>query len=310
MAPVIDYRRLTMNVCEPLDRATADEYASWFKALGDGTRIQIVSLLARHGGPMSVGEIVAAVDVGQSTVSAHLKQLAAVRFVLTERRGTAAFYRINDACVSCFPTAADIVMGRPAPAAPLPAREETHQIRDGMHSAIVRAVKPHAPEGIAVRPILTADADQVLAIYQTGLDTGNASFETAAPAWDAFDAGKLAAHRYVAADAATDAILGWVAASSVSGRCVYAGVVEHTIYVHPDATGRGIGTALLRAFLDSAEAAGIWTVQTGIFPENTASLALHRRAGFRVVGTRERIGQHHGRWRDVILLERRSPAIQ
>jgi DNA-binding transcriptional ArsR family regulator len=102
----------------PLDRLTATEYASWFKALADATRIQIVSLLARAGEPMSVGEIVAAVDVGQSTVSAHLKVLAEVRFVLADRRGTAAYYRINDACVECFPSAADIVMGRPAPAQP------------------------------------------------------------------------------------------------------------------------------------------------------------------------------------------------
>jgi DNA-binding transcriptional ArsR family regulator len=113
-----------MKIVEPLDRVTAEEYASWFKALSDGTRIQIVSLLARSAEPMSVGEIVAAVDVVQSTVSAHLKQLAEVRFVLVERRGTAAFYRINDACVSCFPTAADVVMGRPVPAAPPPACEE------------------------------------------------------------------------------------------------------------------------------------------------------------------------------------------
>jgi DNA-binding transcriptional ArsR family regulator len=115
---IIVYRRSTMNVAEPLARTVADEYASWFKALSDGTRIQIVSLLARRGEPMSVGEIVAAVDVGQSTVSAHLKQLAEVRFVLVERRGTAAFYRINEACVSCFPTAADVVMGRPVPVVP------------------------------------------------------------------------------------------------------------------------------------------------------------------------------------------------
>jgi len=106
------------ELAEPLDRATAAEYASWFKALADPTRVQIVTLLARRGGPMSVGEITAAVAVGQSTVSAHLKILAEVRFVLAERRGTAAYYRINDACVDCFPTAADIVMGRPVPAAP------------------------------------------------------------------------------------------------------------------------------------------------------------------------------------------------
>ena len=101
---------------QPLDRATAAEFASWFKALADPTRIQIVSLLARRATPMNVGEIVAAVDVGQSTVSAHLKVLAEVRFVLADHRGTATYYRINDACVDCFPTAADIVMGRPAPA--------------------------------------------------------------------------------------------------------------------------------------------------------------------------------------------------
>lgn len=105
----------------PLDRAIAGEYASWFKALADATRIQIVSLLARRDTPMTVGEIVAEVDVGQSTVSAHLKILADVRFVLAERRGTASLYRINQACVDGFPTAADVVMGRPAPTQPIEA---------------------------------------------------------------------------------------------------------------------------------------------------------------------------------------------
>lgn len=100
---------------QPLDRATAAEYAVWFKALADASRIQIVSLLARRGAPMSVGEIVEAVDVGQSTVSAHLKVLADMRFVFAEHRGTATYYRINEACVACFPTAADIVMGKPVP---------------------------------------------------------------------------------------------------------------------------------------------------------------------------------------------------
>ncbi|HEY6278385.1 MAG TPA: metalloregulator ArsR/SmtB family transcription factor [Streptosporangiaceae bacterium] len=103
---------------QPLDRATAAEFASWFKALADPTRIQIVTLLARRARPMNVGEIVAAVGVGQSTVSAHLKVLAEVRFVLFEHRGSATYYGINDACVDCFPTAADIVMGRPVPAQP------------------------------------------------------------------------------------------------------------------------------------------------------------------------------------------------
>ncbi len=111
------------NDARSLDRATAAEYASWFRALADATRIQIVSLLARRETPMNVGEIVTEVDVGQSTVSAHLKVLAEVGFVLAEHRGTSTYYRINEACVDCFPTAADIVMGRPVPAQPaLPSR--------------------------------------------------------------------------------------------------------------------------------------------------------------------------------------------
>jgi DNA-binding transcriptional ArsR family regulator len=118
------------SLSQPLDRATAAEYATWFRALADATRIQVVSLLARRGAPMNVGEIVAAVNVGQSTVSAHLKVLAEVGFVLAEHRGTASYYRINDACVECFPTAADIVMGRPVPAQPPAQRNREEQPDD------------------------------------------------------------------------------------------------------------------------------------------------------------------------------------
>jgi L-amino acid N-acyltransferase YncA len=165
---------------------------------------------------------------------------------------------------------------------------------------------PRVAGDLLIRPMLATDAPQVLAIYQAGLDTGQASFETVAPAWEAFDAARLPGHRHVAADAATAELLGWVAASTVSSRPVYAGVVEHSVYVHPAHHGRGVGTALLGALIRSSEAAGIWTIQSGVFPENTASLALHERAGFRVVGVRERVGCHHGRWRDTVLIERRS----
>lgn len=160
--------------------------------------------------------------------------------------------------------------------------------------------------GALIRPMEDRDGPQVLAIYQAGLDTGQASFETSAPDWEAFDAAKLPGHRHVAADAVTGAVLGWVAAQPVSDRCVYAGVIEHSVYVHPEHWGRGIGAALLAALIASSEADGIWTIQSGVFPENAASLRLHERAGFRVVGTRERIGCHHGRWRDTVLIERRS----
>lgn len=159
---------------------------------------------------------------------------------------------------------------------------------------------------VLVRPMEAGDAGPVLAIYQAGLDTGQASFEVTAPAWEDFDAGKLPAHRHVAVDAGTGEVLGWAAAIAVSDRCVYAGVVEHSVYVHQGHKRRGIGAALLAALVESTEAAGIWTIQSGVFPENTASLRLHRQAGFRVVGTRERIGRHHGEWRDVVLIERRS----
>ncbi|MET7950220.1 N-acetyltransferase family protein [Micromonospora sp. NPDC005324] len=161
---------------------------------------------------------------------------------------------------------------------------------------------------ITVRPMAAADADRVLAIYQAGLDTGDASFEVAAPSWAAFDAARLAGHRFVADDPG-GTVLGWVAVSPTSTRAVYAGVVEHSVYVHPAAQGRGVARLLLDTLVASTEAAGIWTIQSGIFPENTASLALHQRAGFRVIGVRERVGRHHDRWRDVVLLERRSPVL-
>jgi L-amino acid N-acyltransferase YncA len=151
-------------------------------------------------------------------------------------------------------------------------------------------------------------ADQVLDIYRRGIDTGHATFETEPPTWDAFTTTRLPQHRFVALDPHGH-VVGWVACSPVSDRCVYAGVVEHSVYVHPDHQGRGIGRILLHALIDSTERANIWTIQSGVFPENTASLALHTACGFRTVGTRQRIGRHHGRWRDVTLVERRSPTI-
>ena len=157
----------------------------------------------------------------------------------------------------------------------------------------------------AAAPMVGAYAAEVLAIYQAGIDEGNATFETQAPDWEQFDRHRLPSHRFVALDQ-DGRVLGWVAASAVSTRKAYAGVVEHSVYVHRAARGRGVARLLLAALIASTEQAGIWTIQSGIFPENTASLALHQRAGFRIIGTRERIGRHHGRWRDVVLVERRS----
>jgi L-amino acid N-acyltransferase YncA len=164
-----------------------------------------------------------------------------------------------------------------------------------------------ADELVAVRPMRADDWPAVERIYAAGIATGDATFEAEPPTWEAFDAGKLGEHRLVAE--LDGQVVGWAAVSGVSDRCVYAGVVEHSVYVDPAHAGHGIGTALLLALIASTEAAGIWTIQTGIFPENIASLALHERCGFRVVGRRARLGRHFGRWRDVVFLERRSPAI-
>lgn len=153
-----------------------------------------------------------------------------------------------------------------------------------------------------------ADWPAVARIYAAGIASGDATFETATPSWPEWDAAHLTGHRWVAADG-SGPVEGFVAASPVSGRCVYAGVVEHSVYVHPACRGRGVGRALLEALIASTEAAGIWTIESGVFPENAASLAVHRAVGFRVVGVRERLGRHGNRWRDVVLIERRSPTV-
>jgi L-amino acid N-acyltransferase YncA len=156
-----------------------------------------------------------------------------------------------------------------------------------------------------IEAMTDANAASVLAIYQAGIDEGNATFETTAPTWNEFNTDRMTEHRFVALDDHGN-VLGWVACTPVSDRCVYVGVVEHSVYVHPDARGRGVGRMLLDALVASTANAGIWTIQSGIFPENEASAALHQAAGFRVVGRRERIGQHRGIWRDVLLVERRN----
>ena len=148
------------------------------------------------------------------------------------------------------------------------------------------------------------DWEAVRAIYLEGIATGNSTFEQSAPDWHTWDQGHLPSCRLIAC--AGSELLGWTALSPISRRQVYAGVAEFSIYVAERARGRGIGAALLTALIEVSEREGIWTLQSGIFPENTASLELCRRFGFRVVGTRERIGKMNGRWRDVVLLERRS----
>lgn len=150
------------------------------------------------------------------------------------------------------------------------------------------------------------DWPEVRRIYAEGIATGNATFETETPSWSAWDAAHRRDCRLVVRDGA--GLLGWAAVTPVSGRCVYEGVADLSLYVATASRGRGVGRLLLRALIDESERQGIWTLQAGIFPENEASLRLHRGLGFRDVGRRERIGRMGGVWRDVMLLERRSAA--
>ncbi len=157
----------------------------------------------------------------------------------------------------------------------------------------------------SVRPLTDPDWSAVLRIYAEGIATGNATFETVVPSREYLDARWLPSHRWVAEFAGV--VVGWAAASPVSTRSCYAGVAETSVYVADQFQGRGVGRVLIRQQVAAADQGGLWTLQTSIFPENIASLELHYAAGFRLVGVRERIAQHHGQWRDTLLIERRRP---
>jgi phosphinothricin acetyltransferase len=157
------------------------------------------------------------------------------------------------------------------------------------------------------RDLRAGDWQEVARIYREGIATGNATFETEVPSWEAWDDSHLPAHRFVAEEDAR--VVGWIALAPVSERPCYAGVAEISVYVAEGARGQGVGSRLLAALVESSERGGIWTLQTSVFPENEPSLALLRRFGFRAVGTRERIGRLHGVWHDTILVERRSEVV-
>jgi phosphinothricin acetyltransferase len=160
---------------------------------------------------------------------------------------------------------------------------------------------------VTVRQLREDDWAAVAAIYEEGIRSRGATFETEVPSWASWDEAHLPDHRLVAE--LDGEVVGFAALAPVSPRRVYAGVADVSVYVAERAQGQGVGRALLDALVDRTERAGMWTLQAGIFPENAASLALHRRCGFRVVGLRERIGKLDGEWRDYVLLERRSPVV-
>ena len=158
-----------------------------------------------------------------------------------------------------------------------------------------------------VRSMNSSDWEDVARIYAEGIATGYATFEQEVPSWESWDGNHLSSCRLVAID--KDQMLGWAALSPVSSRCVYGGVAEVSVYVSSDARGRGVGKALMHQLISVSEASGLWTLQSGIFPENIASIVLHEKVGFRKIGVRQRVGKLHGQWKDNVLFERRSEIV-
>jgi phosphinothricin acetyltransferase len=158
-----------------------------------------------------------------------------------------------------------------------------------------------------ISAIIPSDYNDVKKIYLAGIATGNATFQTDAPSWEDWDKSHLSSCRIAAFD--NDEMLGWAALTPVSNRCVYAGVAEVSIYIAEQCRGKGTGNILLERLIAESEKEGLWTLQAGIFPENSASIKLHEKFGFRKIGYREKVGKMNGIWRDTILLERRSKVV-
>ena len=155
--------------------------------------------------------------------------------------------------------------------------------------------------------MLAANWQDVKRIYEEGIATGDATFQTSAPLWEEWDSSHLQSCRLIAID--ENKVIGWAALTPVSGRCVYAGVAEVSVYVAREARDKGVGKKLLEALIKESEKNNLWTLQAGIFPENISSIKIHEACGFRLIGRREKIGKMNGKWRDTILLERRSNLV-
>lgn len=264
-----------------LPTEAAATYAEWFAHLGEPMRVRLLHAVAAAGST-TVGALAELLDISQSTCSHHVRKLADVGFVVLSKRGTATEVSVNTACCTGLPHAAEAVMGM-----------------------LARPCCPDdLPDDVAVRSLDASDWPAVRRIYGEGIATGDATFETDVPARKTLEAKWNPAHRWVAE--IDGEVAGWAAITPVSNRDCYAGVGENSLYVGADFRGRGVGKALLHKQVTAADRDGLWTLQTSIFPENRASLALHYSAGFRTVGIRERIAQHHGVWRDTVFLERRS----
>jgi phosphinothricin acetyltransferase len=265
-------------VATPLAADQAAAHAERFGCLADPTRIRLLHTVS--AGEIAVGALADVLGVSQPTCSHHLRKLAAAGFVQLRRVGTTTLASVDPSGRTLLPQSVDAVLGA-IPAA---------------------ALEP--PADVAVRAMVEDDWSDVRRIYGEGIATGDATFETATPSRRTLDVKWLPDHRWVAV--VDGLVAGWAAATPVSPRECYAGVAETSLYVDARLRGRGVGKALLHRQVTAADAAGLWTLQAVVFPENRASIALHRSAGFRTVGVRERIAVHRGVWRDTIMLERRA----
>ena len=284
------------DCCEPeparagppgLDGDSAATYAEWFATLADPTRVRLLHAVSTSpSGSMRVGDLATELGISQSTCSHHVRRLAEVGFVAVDKIGTASVVSVNPACCTGLPHAADVVMG-------------------------TLATPPCCPEdlpaGVSTRAMADADLPVVREIYAEGIATRNATFETEVPSLADLADKWLPGHRWVAEmelEGATR-VVGWTAINPVSSRDCYSGVGESSVYVTETARGHGVGKTLLFRQVNEADAGGLWTLQTSVFPENRASIALHHSAGYRTLAVRSRIAQLDGVWRDTVLLERR-----
>jgi L-amino acid N-acyltransferase YncA/DNA-binding transcriptional ArsR family regulator len=266
-----------------LGEDTAATYAEWFATLSDPTRVRLLHAVSTAAtGSIRVGELAEKLGISQSTCSHHVRRLAEVGYVAVDKVGTSSVVSVNPACCTGLPHAADVVMG-------------------------TLASRPCCPEDlpadVATRAMTDDDLPVVRDIYAEGIATRNATFETEVPSLAELATKWLPEHRWVAEH--DGHVVGWTAVSPVSSRECYAGVGETSVYVAEAARGAGVGKSLLYRQVTEADARGLWTLQTSVFPENRASIALHHAAGYRTLAVRSRIARLDGVWRDTVLLERR-----
>jgi L-amino acid N-acyltransferase YncA/DNA-binding transcriptional ArsR family regulator len=267
-----------------LDKSQAENYAEWFAVLADPTRVRLLHTVSTSAnGAVRIGDLAGALGISQSTCSHHVELLRKVGFVMVDKVGTASMVSVNAACCTGLPHAADVVMGTLSSPPCCP---------------------EDLPDDVTTRPVTEEDMAAVLAIYDQGLATRNATFETRLPTAEQLQDRLLPGLAWVAE--LDGQVVGWTAITPVSTRECYAGVGESSVYVAEAARGRGVGKSLLFTQVVEADKAGLWTLQTSIFPENRASLALHHSAGYRTLAVRTRIAQLDGMWRDTVLLERRN----